>query len=364
MQSRVPPLILCVLGFIITAARLPAASAQDNRVQLTLDTGEAEQVLAIVALSANHKPIEDSQWQKLFATEPYQRLKKREAAIGEQFHNSTLAFTDEDFKKFVLSPELVKRAAELSTTLEQWKKADLHGCADRALAYLPSAAAIKAKVYPMIKPNTNSFVWEASSNPAIFLYLDPDVSREKFENTVAHELHHIGLGSLGPVYDQKIAALPERAHAAAEWMAAFGEGMAMLAAAGGPDVDPHAASSPKEHARWDHDLAQFNTDLPQVNDFFLDTINGKFSNRDAIDEKASTFFGVQGPWYTVGYKMAVTVEKRFGRPALIQTMLDPRCLLVLYNRAASEQNAGGKQPQPLWSDAVLEGVGAKSCGGD
>jgi hypothetical protein len=216
-------------------------------------------------------------------------------------------------------------------------------------------------VYPVIKPVTNSFVWDLSSDPTIFLYLDPEVSREKFENNVTHELHHIGLGSVGPIYNKKIAALPEPAHTAADWMGSFGEGFAMLAAAGGPDVDPHAASSPTEHARWEHDMGQFNDDLRAVNQFFLDILNAKFASNDAIGEKAGSFFGIQGPWYTVGYKMSVMVEKRFGRPALIGTMLDPRCLLMLYNRAAAEQNAAGKAPLPLWSEDVLSAVHTGSC---
>jgi Putative zinc dependent peptidase (DUF5700) len=60
-------------------------------------------------------------------------------------------------------------------------------------------------------------------------------------------------------------------------------------------------------------MANFNSDLPTVNAFFLDILNGKFANREAIAAKGSSFFGAQGPWYTVGYKMAVMVEKRFGR---------------------------------------------------
>ncbi len=36
--------------------------------------------------------------------------------------------------------------------------------------------------------------------------------------------------------------------------------------------------------------------------------------------------------------MAVMVEKRFGRRALIQCMLDRRLLLVRYNQAAEELN--------------------------
>ena len=44
----------------------------------------------------------------------------------------------------------------------------------------------------MIKPKTNSFVFEPASDPAIMLYLDPSRTRAQLENTVAHELHDIG----------------------------------------------------------------------------------------------------------------------------------------------------------------------------
>jgi hypothetical protein len=351
---------MLVRSLLICVPAFSASAADPSRIQITLDSSEADQVLAILALRRDNKPIEEAQWQNLFATEPYQRLKQREKKIGEQFHEPRVAFSDEDFEKFVLSEDLLKQAERLQETISQWKKADMYQTADRVLQYLPSSAVIRAKVYPVIKPRRNSFVWEASTNPAIFLYLDPEVSRQKFENTVAHELHHIGLASVESGYDRKIAALSERARAAAEWMGAFGEGFAMLAAAGGPDVDPHAASSAAEHARWDHDMANFDTDLQSVNGFFLDILNGKLSSRDAIDAKASSFFGAQGPWYTVGYKMVVMVEKRFGRPALIETMLDPRRLLVLYNEAAAEQNAAGKEQLPLWSDELLKQVGATS----
>jgi hypothetical protein len=354
MRVRLPVFLL-LLSFSLSLAAV-------DRVQLTLDTSEADQVLAILALRNQGKPVADSEWQKLFATAPYQRLKQREKAIGESFHDPTRAFTDDDFRRFVLSADLLPRAAALSSTLDRWRKADLRQDATRVLAYLPADAALHAKVYPVIKPVTNSFVWDLSSDPTIFLYLDPEVSREKFENNVTHELHHIGLGSVGPIYNKKIAALPEPAHTAADWMGSFGEGFAMLAAAGGPDVDPHAASSPTEHARWEHDMGQFNDDLRAVNQFFLDILNAKFASSDAIGEKAGSFFGVQGPWYTVGYKMSVMVEKRFGRPALIGTMLDPRCLLVLYNRAAAEQNAADKPPLPLWSEEVLSAAHVGSCG--
>ena len=360
-------LFAAVLSFFVLAlaygtedesAKCSIPTSDNSRIQLMLDSSEADQVLAILALRYDGKPVDEEQWQKLFATEPYQRLKKREKTIGEQFNDPTRAFSDEDFKKFVLSDELLKRAPKLRKTLEQWKKADLYHPGERDLHYLPASAMICAKVYPMIKPRINSFVWETSSNPAIFLYLDPEVSRNKFANTVAHELHHIGLASIESGYDQKIAVLPEQARAAAEWISAFGEGFAMLAAAGGADVDPHAVSSTKERTRWKHDMANFSTDMQSLNAFFLDILNGKFSNRDSVNQKASCFFGIQGPWYTVGYKMAIMVEKRFGRKVLIETMIDPRQLLILYNQAAMEQNAASKKHLPLWSDELLKQVGA------
>jgi len=360
VRNQSPFWAVLLFSLLVCISATAAPSAGNSRVQLALDSSEADQVLAILALRRDNKPIEEAQWQKLFATEPYQRLKQREKKIGEQFNDPTVAFSDDDFKKFVLSEDLLKRARQLQDTIESWKKADMRALAERDLQYLPPSATIRAKVYPVIKPGINSFVWEASSNPAVFLYLNPDVSRAKFENTVAHELHHIGLASAESDYDQKIAVLQARPRAAASWMGAFGEGFAMLAAAGGPDVDPHAASSAEEHARWDHDMANFSADLQSVNAFFLDVLNGKFPNQDAIDEKAGSFFGQQGPWYTVGYKMAVMVEKRFGRPALIETMVDPRKLLLLYNRAAAEQNAAGKEQLPLWSDELLKQVNATS----
>jgi hypothetical protein len=43
-------------------------------------------------------------------------------------------------------------------------------------------------------------------------------------------------------------------------------------------------------------------------------------------------------------------------------MLDYRCLLALYNQAAAEQNAPGKEQLPLWSEPILFQVGATTCG--
>jgi putative zinc-dependent peptidase DUF5700 len=336
---------------------LITASAQDTQpapgsIQLKLDPDEADAVLSILDKRAAGGNVTDEDWQHLFATEPYIRLKKREAGMHRDF-------TDDDFKKFVLSPELAAKATVLRHTLDAWRRADLIASARRVLAYLPDQAHIQAKVFPVIKPKINSFVFETDTDPAIFLYLDPEESAAKFENIVAHELHHIGYSSVRSLAEEKQKDLPPNVKPAVDWMGAFGEGFAMLAAAGGPDADPHATSSPEEHARWEHDMANFNQDVSSLQEFFLDVIDGRLAGKDKIDEKAFTFFGIQGPWYTVGYKMSVIVEKRYGRKQLIECMLDPRDLLASYNRAATEINAGGKEKLALWSPELMQKIGLR-----
>ena len=69
---------------------------------------------------------------------------------------------------------------------------------------------------PLIKPKHNSFVFDADTDPAICLYLDPASSKEAFGNTVSHELHHIGLSSTDKIYAATIASLSAGPKMAAE----------------------------------------------------------------------------------------------------------------------------------------------------
>jgi len=182
----------------------PDRSADQNRIQLKLNSEEAEAVLTILDKRAAGGTVSNSDWERLFATEPYIRLKKREAGMHR-------AFSDDDFKKFASSPELAAKAAALRQTLAAWKQANLDVSARRVLSYLPEQAFIRAKVFPVIKPMTNSFVFETDSDPTIFLYLDPEESAAKFENTVAHELHHIGYASIAPLAEARQKGVPPSA---------------------------------------------------------------------------------------------------------------------------------------------------------
>jgi hypothetical protein len=132
----------------------------------------------------------------------------------------------------------------------------------------------------------------------------------------------------------------------------------MLAAAGSPDAHPHAASKPEDRARWDRDVANFNGDLRRLEKFFQDVLAQRLKEEE-INQTAFSFFGVQGPWYTVGWKMAVIIEKSYGRARLIQVMCDQRKLLPTYNEAASVYNRSHSEQLALWSPRLIEDINRK-----
>jgi len=335
----------CLSFLLLTVCWLPAL-AQD-RIDLKLDTSEAEAVLAILDRSAAGERVTDADWQRLFATVPYQRLQKREASLRR-------AFTDDDFRAFVLAQ--VPHRADLRRTLDAWSKADLRAAAARALRDLPAEARIRASVYPMIKPKPNSFVFEVTTDPAIFLYLDPEVPPQQFENTVAHELHHIGIAAACPDTAFPVTLTPARAMLL-RFLGAFSEGEAMLAAAGSPAVHPHAADADSVKARWDRDVANASADIAALSQFFQAVLDGRISDADSVQRRAFMFYGTQGPWYTVGWVMASTVERELGRDALIAAMCDPVQLLRQYNVAAQRANGRGAS-LPLWDARLVRALTA------
>jgi hypothetical protein len=338
-------------GLIVAALLARGVSAQSpNRVDLKLDSTEAEAVLAILDKRALHEAVTNGDWQKLFSTTPYRRLKQGETSLDQPF-------TDEEFMKFVNT--LDPRREELRRALRQWQSSDPRAVARRSLAYLPPQASIHADVYPVIKAQSCSFAFEPYTAPAIFLYVDPKKTQAQLENTFAHEAHHIGLSSFEAAYEQSIKSLPENARQAAHWIGAFREGMAVLAAAGSPDVHPLADFQESYRLLWDLEAKRFAANLDEVNQFFLDTLHGDLLN-DAVRHEGRIFFHFgNGPWYTVGYRMAVTIERAFGRPALVATYADPRRFVARYNEAAESENARNGGHLPLFSAEILKAVGSE-----
>jgi len=311
------------LCFFLFCAPSTKAIQKYSNIDLKLITDEAEAAILIMEKNAQYLEINETDWNRLFTSEPYIRLKKREEVMNRPF-------TDDEFKKFLLSDTLKPYINLFKNTLNNWKASDLTAAAQKALKYLPEGSKIKAKIYPVIKPKTNSFVFESDTDPAIFLYLNTNITREKYENTLAHELHHIGFA--GTCSEKVLSDSNKNYVTMTEWMGAFGEGIAMLAAAGGPDIYPHLYSIAADKERWDSDIKNFPDDIRKLDRFFLNIYNNKLTDKQ-IQDTGFSFFGIQGPWYTVGWKMASIVEKKFGREKLINCLCNMSDLLVLYNKA-------------------------------
>ena len=330
-----------VLLFFLSAAS--TAAKPKNRLNVRIVTDEAEAVLNVLVKRSEKKTITDDDWKTILESEGYVRLKKRELSMSRPFEDAA-------FREFVMSDDLLKRREELSETLSRWKSIDPASAGNRALAYLPRDASLAAKIYPVIKPRENSFVFEVKTDPAIFLYLDPAVDVDKFENTLAHELHHIGFGGGCPTPEviAKREKLPEGVRDALKWTGAFGEGLAMLAAAGAPNIHPHVVSDAKERAEWDASMLNFEADLKKVETFLLDVAEGRLKG-DEQNKAGFEFFGVQGPWYTVGWKMASVIETVYGRERLVESFCDESRLFKTYNSAAKKYERRNEEKVAKWS---------------
>lgn len=333
------PRHLSLTLLLLTACR-PAAPAPAPRTApgVVIVADAMERALAMLEARAAGRPIPDAAWSALFASEGYRRLEERELALGR-------AFTDSAFRAFLLADSLLARLPALRATAAPWRTLDPGAAARVAAAYLPAGTPIEARLYPLIKPATNSFVHRsaASGGMGIFMYLDPAMPASELAATLAHELHHIGYAAAcpapAPTGDPVRDALRVR-------LGGFGEGFAMLAAAGDPRANPNASSRPTRLATWNRNMQHIADDFAAIDRLIVDVATGRIASADSVVRVATTFYGDQGPWYTVGWVMASTVERAFGRPALLAVLCDPAALMRRYQEAANDS-------LPRWSPEAL-----------
>jgi hypothetical protein len=335
-------LISCAALTLMPAAASPPAAQPVFDVRVSAD--EAEAALAILAKRRRGRPVANSDWARLFESEGYRRLRDREASMGR-------AFDEADFRAFLLADSTLARAAALDSTLRDWKRLSLVTVARRAQAYLPAGTPLRATVHLMIKPRSNSFVFDLSGDPAIFLFVDPGIPRPRLLNTIAHELHHVGYARACATFNDSADA-PER-RAVRRWLGAFGEGVAVLAAAGGSLIQPDQTWSEPDRREWRDDMLDTYRDLARLERFFLALADGSLADPDSVRARALPFYGNRGAWYTIGYTMAAAVERAFGRERLIDTLCDPIRLPLAYQAAVPVLAAKHGAELPRWSEAMI-----------
>ncbi len=324
--------VLAIIGAGATRAEPLPPNAH---VRIVAD--EARAALGVIDRASRHEPMDSTAWHAVSRSEGYRALVARDSVFGVRRNDSA-------FVAFLLTDSLAAVRDSLRARVAAMATLDVGQAARQALAYAPANARIRATIFPVIKPFPNSFVFGSDTAPQIFLFVNVDESPAHFRNRLTHELHHVALNSA--CAEDPDPALPEPVHALVLNLGGFGEGLAMLAAAGSPRVDANAESDSATRSRWDRDVANFPADLALLQRFIADAEAGRIATGDSVRRVASTFYGVQGPWYTVGWRMAATIEDELGRPALIGAMCDPRRLMATYNIAARKANAAGHEALP------------------
>lgn len=337
--------ILIFAAALFALLRVPSVDAVDVQVRIVAD--EAEAALAILSERREAGSVRPESWERLWKSEGFTRLKKRQESFGA-------TEVEKGFQEYLMSDEALARLDALRESVMSLKRLDATAPARRAAVYLPAGTRLRATVYPVIKKSTNTFVFDLPENPAVFLYVDPDRGAADLENTMAHELHHVGMASCPePPGHEKLSPPKQRA---LRYLGAFSEGVATLAAAGGPDVHPHATSAPEAWLIWERDVAGFNSDLPRLESFFREVLAGDLSEEE---ERRRLFSFIntdevpQGAFYTVGWKIAAVVERARGREALVKTLCDPRALLAAYNEVAASHSRRDGGGLARWSPDFL-----------
>jgi hypothetical protein len=335
------------VALLVTACRPePERPAPQGDVTIIRDALDA--TTGILGNRAVGRDIPQHMWDSLFSTQGYQRLKERELAMRRPF-------TDSAFRAFLLSDTLLARLPELLPAVRLWSEINLGSAAAKAAAYLPAGTPIRANLYPLIKPRGNSFVHRGPDGVmGIFIYIDPTMPPSELRTTLAHELHHIGYSAACP--GTTVATDTSAEQSLRRMLGAFGEGLAMLAAAGGPDVDPNAMSRKSMRETWASNMSHVGEHLAAIDSLIQDVASGRVTSSDSVMSRAVAFYGDQGPWYTVGWLMGSTIEKASGRDQLIKWLCDPAALVREYQKIIEER----QDSAPRWSQTSLKWLQERS----
>lgn len=322
-----------------------------ERTQLVVVPDQAAATLDVLQQRAGGGVIREEGWTALFATEGYRRMMEREQAINEWLGRDR-GINDESFRRWATSDAALEDLPGRAAGLEAWGSVDVETAGALALAYLPEHARLRATIYPLIREQTNSFVHDlGGERPAIFMYVEPGQRPAEVEHVLAHELHHVGLTGAcrGTAEDRD---LPR------SLLTGFAEGVAVLAAAGGPDADTHPVATPAQREAWALRMASVESDMAAFEAFMDSVFTGRLTEEEArarVFRFVATDDVPQGPFYSLGWLMASTVERELGRETLVDGLCRPERLLLDYDVAATA--IGARDPDaapPRWSDRLLD----------
>lgn len=350
--------VAATLGLVAPAGEgaLAAQEAPDPEsqpVRLVLQPDEAEATIRVLETQAAGEPVAEEAWLELFDTDGFRRVLERELAMNELVGYDR-GFSPKSFRDWAESDASLSDLDGIRAGLEVWREVDLDRAGALALAYLPEHARIRATVYPLVREQTNSFVFDlGGERPAIFMYVAPGQSAAALEHTLAHELHHVGFATACAA-----PAAGAEDDLARSLLRGFAEGVAVLAAAGGPDGETHPFDDDEVRDNWARRLDSLDTDMAAFETFMDSVLTGRMTTAEAHRRvfRFITSDGVpQGPFYSLGWHMAATIERELGRETLVDGLCRPERLLLDYDVAAA--TIAARDPDaapPRWSDSLLD----------
>ena len=110
---------------------------------------------------------------------------------------------------------------------------------------------------------------------------------------------------------------------------------------------------------WQERLNNLESDMRQLEAFLIDVAEGRTSGEDA-QRRGMAFVSTegvpQGAYYSLGWFMAVVVERRLGRAAVVAATCDHGRLLSDYQRVATKRSDEryADRPLPTWSKRLFE----------
>jgi hypothetical protein len=331
-----------------TAAEPPQAA----RLDLTLNLDQARATLDLLAQRAAGHTVPETAWAAIFATEGHRRVMERERGMDAHF-GLDRGINEASFRAWAESDVALDSLAERRMALDAWLAVDLDAAAALALAYLPGEARLRGTIYPLVREQRNSFIWDTDTDhPAIFMAVEPGLGAPALQHILAHEFHHIGAVSAcagRPPFDG-----PAEVREALRWLGGFHEGLAVLAAAGGVDQPTHPHDPPEIREAWAVRMDSLAADMAALDAFFRAILAGQLTGEE-VGRRGFEFINrpgaPQGAFYSVGWHMAVTVESAFGRPAVIEAVCDPARLVVRYQEAADSRPGSSL---PGWSSTLIQ----------
>ena len=191
-----------------------------------------------------------------------------------------------------------------------------------ARRYLPPEAALDTTVFIVLDGMSGGFVYQGQVAFDLLQMRDA----QSFTQTLAHELHHIGVEHLWREQIEN-AGLPPARRLALEFVAILlGEGSATCLISGPP-------AEPEGVEQWQGHMAHLDELFARAEDLLRRTLAGE------IDEAAfgtlvpSFLQGYMGEAYAIGYVVVERLRQALGEEAVLACLREPRRTLALYNQA-------------------------------